>query len=131
MSGLGGVSETRRRGSLGLSLINSKHQSPSTREAPINQASNCRVLLVIGILEVLWRLELGIWSLCFKFCPNRGVIGRFFAFAHFAIDSSAGAFLGQSFTGQNCVDAQSAVFREGKHSVVPPTEKPAFLMMEP
>ena len=66
-----------------------------------------------------------------KFRPNRSVIGSFFAFAHFAIDSRGGAFSRKRFARENRVDAQAAIFRKGKHPIIPPTKKTALPTMEP
>ena len=66
-----------------------------------------------------------------KFCPNRRVIGRIFAFAHFAIDAGRDAFLRQRFAGQDGVDAQAAIFWKGQHSIIPPGENARRLRMKP
>src|SRR5579864_6305931 len=53
-------------------------------------------------------------------CPNRRVIGRIFAFAHLAIDPGCSTFLRETFTRQNSIDPQAAIFLERKHSIIPP-----------
>ena len=65
-----------------------------------------------------------------KFCPYRSVIGRLFAFSHFAIDARVGANRGERFAGKDRVDTEAAVLRKRKHPVIPPTEKIRFAMMQ-
>src|ERR1700730_3412452 len=109
MSGLGGGLETRR---CSLRFTNAQRSTLNAQRSIQNPSSTFDVRRwAFGVFLVL------------EFCPNRGVIGGFFAFAHFAVDSRIGAFFGQRFTGQDSVDAQAAVFWEGKHPVIPPTEK--------
>ena len=43
-------------------------------------------------------------SLQIKFCPDRGMIRRFFSLTHFPIDPRCRASLRERFTRQNCID---------------------------
>src|SRR5947199_3594966 len=75
------------------------------------------------------RLASGVF-LIFELGPNWGMIRGLFPFAHFAIDSGIYAPLRQAFTCKDCVDTQSTIFFKCAHLIVPPTEEPAFSMMQ-
>jgi hypothetical protein len=63
-------------------------------------------------------------------CPNRGVIGRIFTFAHFAIDTRRCAFLRKRFGGKNGVEAKTAIFWESQHPIIPPCKNARRLRMQ-
>src|SRR5215471_3927486 len=64
-----------------------------------------------------------------KLCPNWGVIGWVFPTTHFTIDAGRDAVFSQTFACQYSVNAQSAVFFERTHLIVPPRKKVAFHVM--
>src|SRR5947199_8693128 len=58
------------------------------------------------------------------------MIGRVFSSTHFAIDPGSAAFFRQRFACQNSVYAQSTIFFEGAHLIIPPAEKFSFVVMD-
>src|SRR5215831_731965 len=64
------------------------------------------------------------------FRPHGRVIRWVPALAHFALDPRVRARRGQRFPGQNSINAQAAIFRKRKHSVIPPAEDPWLRMMQ-
>src|SRR4029078_170481 len=64
-----------------------------------------------------------------KVRPHWSVIRRIFSSTHFAIDPGGDAFFRERFARQNSVYAQSTIFFEGAHLIIPPAEKFSFLVM--
>jgi hypothetical protein len=58
------------------------------------------------------------------------MIRRFLAFAHFDFDSRCAASIRETFTRQNCVDAQAMILFKPAHLIIPPTEQLVFLVVD-
>ena len=57
------------------------------------------------------------------------MIGRLLAFSLLPVDLGARAAAAQRLRGENVVQPQAVVLREGEHAVVPPGVQPAFGML--
>ena len=80
-------------------------------------------------LPIYFSLRTRHFSLNSKLRPYRRVIGRFLAFAHFAINPRSSAFFRELIDCENCVDAEAAIFFKRAHLIIPPAEQFAFFVM--